>query len=206
MHPTRNHRAVYSPCSQGFSFVEMMVAMSIVMVVIAALLSSYIFLGRNLVRCSNEQQLEAQSRRALQMLGQEVRMAQDVSYAGTVPYNPNDSSWQTMPTAGQVTLYLSVPNGTNPSYNYTAKYVYDLWHAAACDHEQSTHPAHRCGQFQFQLSRQTGQSRGQSTQRQTNRGARLHHRHGHRRSGHVGALHGRLRAIGPAQQTPRQVK
>jgi hypothetical protein len=103
----------------------MMVAMSIVMVVIAALLSSYIFLGRNLVRCSNEQQLEAQSRRALQMLGQEVRMAQDVSYAGTVPYNPNDSSWQTMPTAGQVTLYLSVPNGTNPPYNYTAKYVYD---------------------------------------------------------------------------------
>jgi type II secretory pathway component PulJ len=102
-----------------------MVAMSIAMVVIAALLSSYTFLGRNLVRYSNQQQLEAQSRRALQLLGQDVRMAQDVSCAGTLPYNPNDAGWRTMPTANQVTLYLSVPNGTNPPYNYTVRYTYD---------------------------------------------------------------------------------
>lgn len=125
MYLTRNHSAADARSAQGFSFVELMVAMSITMVVIAALLSSYIFLGRNLVRYSNQQQLEAQSRRALQLLGQDVRMAQDVSCAGTVPYNPNDASWQTMPTANQVTLYLSVPNGTNPPYNYTVKYTYD---------------------------------------------------------------------------------
>lgn len=99
--------------------------MSIAMLLIAALLSSYTFLGRNLVRYANEQQLEAQSRRALQILGQDVRMAVDVSNAGALPYNPSDASWQTAPTATQMTLYLSVPNGTNPAYNYTARYVYD---------------------------------------------------------------------------------
>ncbi|HUJ45222.1 MAG TPA: hypothetical protein VLW52_16625 [Opitutaceae bacterium] len=99
--------------------------MSIAMLVIAALLSSYTFLGRNLIRYSNEQQLEVQSRRALQLLGQDVRMAADVSYAGALPYSPSDASWQTIPTATQMTLYVSVPNGTNPPYTYTARYVYD---------------------------------------------------------------------------------
>ena len=61
MYLTRNHSAAAALSAQGFSFVELMVAMSIAMVVIAALLSSYTFLGRNLVRYSNQQQLEAQS-------------------------------------------------------------------------------------------------------------------------------------------------
>lgn len=79
MCPTKNHSTAYARHSQGFSFVELMVAMSIAMVVIAALLSSYTFLGRNLVRYSNQQQLEAQGRNTLQIFGKDVRMATDVT-------------------------------------------------------------------------------------------------------------------------------
>jgi hypothetical protein len=56
-----------------------MVAMSIAMIVIAGILSSYTYIGRNLVRNSNQQGLEIQSRRALQWLGRDIQCAVDVT-------------------------------------------------------------------------------------------------------------------------------
>lgn len=80
---------------------ELVVAASIAMVVIAAILSSYTFLGRNLIRYSNQQQLEAQSRRALQMFSKDVHWATDL---------PAFSNSQVM---------LQMPDGTTVNYTYT---------------------------------------------------------------------------------------
>lgn len=125
MSPTRNYSSTGALNSRGFTMVELLIGMCLALFLTAAMLLSYTFIVRSLIRSSNQQQLEAQSRKALQILSQDVRLAQNVSNAGTVPYDPNDASWQIMPTPIQVTLYLSVPNGTNPSYDYTVKYTYD---------------------------------------------------------------------------------
>lgn len=107
MSPTRNYNGTLARCFRGFSLAELMIAMSISMVVIAALLSSYTFLGRNLVRYSNQQQLETQSRRMLQMFSQDVHMATDV---------PSFS-------ANQVILRL--PNGTSGTSFFDVAYAYN---------------------------------------------------------------------------------
>ena len=124
-----------------------MVAMSIAMVVLAAILSSYTFLGRNLVRYSNQQQLEAQSRRMLQIWAKDARMADKITYA----YDPTnditqDSTWQTMPTALQAALRMSVPNGSGGTYVYAVTYVYDtnagvLWRNVSSGVSSGTPPS-----------------------------------------------------------------
>jgi hypothetical protein len=76
----------------------MMVALSIGAFVIAGVLSSYTFLGRNLIRYSNQQQLAAQIQRTLQIFAQDVHATTDVtSFSNTqlvlsLPYVHSDGS------------------------------------------------------------------------------------------------------------------
>ena len=87
----------------GFTLVEILMAMAIAMVVLGAVLSTYLFLGRNLGRLTYQQQLETQARRAFATFAQDVRMATTVS--GT----PSASS-----------LVLTLPTGTGTtSVTYT---------------------------------------------------------------------------------------
>lgn len=74
--------------------------MSLALTVMTAVLTSYIFLGRNLVRLANQQTLETEARRTLAFFAQDVRMASNVS--GT-------------PTAAAVSLII--PTGT-VTYTY----------------------------------------------------------------------------------------
>jgi len=55
MSPTREHKA--APGHAGFTLLELLISMSIATVLIAGVLSSYTYLGRNLVRNANLQQL-----------------------------------------------------------------------------------------------------------------------------------------------------
>src|SRR5690606_25402909 len=68
--------------------------------IMAAVLSSYTFLGRNFTRLMNQQTLESESRRTVQTLTQDVRMAS--GFSGT-------------PTATSMVLIL--PTG-NVTYTY----------------------------------------------------------------------------------------
>jgi hypothetical protein len=86
-----------------------MVALSIGAFVIAGILSSYTFLARNLIRYSNQQQLEAQSRRTLQMFAQDVHAASDV----------------TSFSANQFTLSLPYVHSDNSVTYYSVTYTYD---------------------------------------------------------------------------------
>ena len=83
MSPTRNHNHAFAVRSRGFTVVELLIGLFLAMFLTTAVLASYTFLVRSLIRSSNQQQLEAQSRKALQMLSQDVRMATDVSAAST---------------------------------------------------------------------------------------------------------------------------
>lgn len=90
------------PSRSGFTLVEVMVATALGAVILAAVMSSYLFVGRNLARVSSYQALEAQSRIALAYLSRDLRHAQAVK-SGTTP------------TASAVTLVL--PSG-EVAYTY----------------------------------------------------------------------------------------
>lgn len=91
--------------SRGFTLVELIVGATLSAAVMAAVLSSYIYLAKNLVRLTNQQTLETEARRTLAYFARDVQMATDIS--GT-------------PSATSVTL--SIPTGSGST---TVAYAYD---------------------------------------------------------------------------------
>jgi Tfp pilus assembly protein PilW len=63
----------------AFTLAELLIGMSLAMMVMAAVLSSYTFIGRSLFRLVNQQTLITQGQRALAYLAQDVRMAGGIS-------------------------------------------------------------------------------------------------------------------------------
>lgn len=98
----------------GFTLVELIVSMTLSLMIMGAVLSSYVFLGRNFARslgisATDQPNLEAQGRRALAYFTQDVRMASGLS--GT-------------PSASSLTLTQPTSSGiTTVTYTYdsTAK-------------------------------------------------------------------------------------
>ena len=94
----------------GFTLVELLVGMSLALMVMTAVLSTYTTLGRNFTRSlgvssANQPTLEGQARRTLAAFAQDVRMAKDIS--GT-------------PSAS--TVILTLPTGTSTT---TVTYTYN---------------------------------------------------------------------------------
>ena len=110
MSPTRNNSGAGVLDSPGFTMVELLIGLVLAMFLTLAMLLSYTFLVRSLIRSSNQQQLEAQSRRALQMLSQDVHAATDVP------------SFSLSQDSSQIILRL--PNGGS-TVDVTYSYSYD---------------------------------------------------------------------------------
>lgn len=89
----------------AFTLVELLIGMSLAMIVMAAVLSSYTFIGRSLFRLVNQQTLITQSQRAFAYLSQDVRLASGIS--GT----PSATS-----------LVLVLPTNTNSTTTVTYTY------------------------------------------------------------------------------------
>lgn len=89
----------------GFTLVELMVGMSLALIVMSAVLSSYLFLGRNLTRLANQQTIETQGRRAQAFFAQDARLASGVS----------------SPTTTSLTFSIPAASGsTTVAYTYYA--------------------------------------------------------------------------------------
>ena len=86
-----------SAARRGFSLVEVMIATSLLAVVLAGVLSAYLFVGRNLTRLVNLQEQEVESRRALR------QFTQDVSAAINLTTATSSQLALTKPTAGGTT-------------------------------------------------------------------------------------------------------
>ncbi len=91
----------------GFTMVELLIGLVLAMFLTVAMLLSYTFLVRSLIRSANQQQLEAQSRRALQMLSQDVLMATDV------------------PSSSVSHVILRLPNGSSGTSFFDVAYAYN---------------------------------------------------------------------------------
>lgn len=117
----------------GFTLVELLVGSTLAAMIMLSMLSSYLFLGRNLSRLANQQLLETQSRRALLYFAQDVRMASALtspsatgvvftlpasSGSTTVTY-AYDSSAQTLTrTIGSIPQQTILTNLVSFSFNY----------------------------------------------------------------------------------------
>jgi Tfp pilus assembly protein PilW len=91
--------------SAGFTLVELLIGMSLGMVIMGGVLSSYIYLGRNFTRSlgissSNQPNLETQARRTLAYFAQDVRMASGIVVTAS-PTSPSSTC-----------LTLTLPTGT----------------------------------------------------------------------------------------------
>lgn len=91
---------------RGFTLVEMLVSSTLASMVMAAVLSSFVFLGRNLTRLANYHSLETKGREALAYLGRDLASAQSVK-SGTTP---TGSTVTLVLPAGEVTYTYDSTN------------------------------------------------------------------------------------------------
>jgi Tfp pilus assembly protein PilW len=93
---------------RAFTLVELLVGATLSAAVMAAVLSSYIYLGRSLARLSNQQTLETEARRALGYFAQDVQSASGL----TNTINLSDT---------RVTLLVPTATGNNTiTYYYNS--------------------------------------------------------------------------------------
>lgn len=94
--------------SAAYTLVELMIGVSLALTVMTGVLSTYLFLGRQLSRLTYRQTLETDARRTLLRFAQDMRAATAVS-------SPGDSSVVlTVPTASStMTVTYSYTGGSN---------------------------------------------------------------------------------------------
>lgn len=98
--------------STGFTLVEVLVGAALSAAVMAAVLSSYIYMGRGLGRLANQQTLESEGRRTIAFFTRDARMASDLTDTANL-------------SATRVALLVPAASGTN-----TITYYYNNTPAA----------------------------------------------------------------------------
>ncbi len=98
---------------RGVTLVELMIAMAISGLVLAGVMSTYLFIARSSVRVSNYTTMEREATLSLERLGREVRMAEALVSSGS----PLDSVKLTIPNnsgtgSHEVTYTYSATAGT----------------------------------------------------------------------------------------------
>jgi type II secretory pathway component PulJ len=91
---------------RGFTLVELLIGATLSAAVMAAVFSSYLYLGRSLARLANQQTLETEARRALGTFAKDVQLATSVDAATTL-------------NAATVRLILPATNGAPDTVTYT---------------------------------------------------------------------------------------
>jgi type II secretory pathway component PulJ len=97
----------------GFTLVEVLVGATLSAAVMAALLSGYVYMGRNLARLANQQTLETEARRTLALFARDIRMASDLTDTANL-------------SASRVSFFIPTSTGTN-----TVTYYYNNTPSAA---------------------------------------------------------------------------
>lgn len=91
--------------TRGFSLVELLISLTLVMLLTLALLTSYLFIARGDRSLQNYGEMNAQARKMLELLGQDLRAATEVTNFSvstlslTIPANPaatatEDVTWE----------------------------------------------------------------------------------------------------------------
>lgn len=130
---------------RGFSLAEVLVGSTLGTMVMAAVLSSFVFLGRNLTRLANYHSLEAKSREALTYLSRDLSLAQSVKNGTT-------------PTGSTVTLVLPAGEVTYTYDNATLKLRREATFGANTDMSLLKSNCSSCTSFAFDYFTMSGGS------------------------------------------------
>ena len=78
-------------CRRGFSLVEVMIAATLGSVILLAVLTTFLFLGRSAANLQNYTDMESQARKALEIFAEDTRQARTVNWssANSVTLNVN---------------------------------------------------------------------------------------------------------------------
>ena len=107
-----------------------MVGATLAGVVMASVLSAYIFIGRNLARLSSYQSLENESRKALAYLSRDLRIAENVKTGTT----PTESTVTLVLPAGEVSYtYSSLTKTLRRQASFGASAELSFLHNDSCD-------------------------------------------------------------------------
>lgn len=101
----------------GFTLIEVMISMSLALIVMAAMMSTFLYLGRNLNRLANQHRLESAGRLTLSQFARDARQAEAASSVADA------SDPTTKPTDSAVKFWnIATPGGgvTNVSYTYNS--------------------------------------------------------------------------------------
>lgn len=99
---------------RAFTLVEVLIAATLSTVVLAGVLSTFLMMGRTGANLANYAQLEAEARKALDLFGQDVRMAKNVNWGGVVPSD-----------ATSVILTISAPPAPIGGADWEVTYYWD---------------------------------------------------------------------------------
>lgn len=99
--------------SRGFTLVELMIAMSLGSMILAAVLTAFIMIGRSAARVVNYSVMEAQTRRAFEQLAIDARMANAFL------------SYPELPATGPITSFTMTIPGEDTTPSRLVTYGYD---------------------------------------------------------------------------------
>ncbi len=85
----------------GFTMAELMVAASLATMVLAGVMSAFLFIGRTSYSAGNYSEMEAQTRLGLDVFANDARMA------GGIQWNSNQSITLSLPTAGNASTLVT---------------------------------------------------------------------------------------------------
>ena len=101
--------------SRGFTLVEVMVASTLGTLVLAGILTTFLMLGRSGANVANYSMMEAESRRGLEELSQDLRMAKEITW------NAAESVTLTVPDN-----YTATGNRVTYAFDSTSKEFYRM--------------------------------------------------------------------------------
>ena len=101
--------------SRGFTLVEVMVASTLGTLVLAGILTTFLMLGRSGANVANYSMMEAESRRGLEELSQDLRMAKEITW------NAAESVTLTVPDN-----YTATGNRVTYAFDRTSKEFYRM--------------------------------------------------------------------------------
>lgn len=116
--PNRD-QVVREHLSHGFTLVEVMIGMTLALIVMAAMMNTFLYLGRNLNRLANQHLLETTSRLTLSQFGRDARQAEAASNTADL-----DSAGPTTAPTDSAVKFWNIPtsNGgvTNVTYDFNS--------------------------------------------------------------------------------------
>lgn len=106
-HPLSQSGARLRGRADGFTLVELLVGATLSAAVLAAVLSSYLFIGRNLVRLGNQQVLDSEGRRTLAIFSRDARAASGLTDTGNLSATRVSLTVPASTTTNTITYYFN---------------------------------------------------------------------------------------------------